>query len=926
MLNTGTILFVSFFYMGLLFAIAYWGDKRADEGRSIIANPYIYTLSLAVYCTAWTFYGSVGMAARDGLGFLTVYLGPTLMTILGWLVLRKIIRISKVQRITSIADFIASRYGKSPVLGGAVTIIAVMGVIPYIALQLKAISTGFIMINQYPDVSVSLNFADLPVLGDTSFYVAVILAIFAILFGTRHLEATERHEGLVAAIAFESIVKLAAFLAVGIFVTYFLHNGFADLFREAGSISNLQQNTTIGGNQPSKFLDDMLAISAREATYIDWGIYLFLSMLAILFLPRQFQVMVVENVNEEHLTRAIWLFPLYLLAINIFVLPVALAGLLQFSDAADADRFVLMLPMVEKQQLLALFVYLGGLSAATGMVIVETIALSTMICNDLVMPVLIRLPITAFSGQSDLRGVLLTVRRASIALLLMLGYAYFHTIGEFYALVSIGLMSFAAVAQFAPAMLGGIFWKGGTRAGALGGVVAGFMVWAYTLPLPYLVQAGMIPESFVTNGPFGIELLKPYALFGLQYLHPISQSVFWSMLFNISAYIGISVISRPRVVEATQAALFVDVFRYSGEAGESQFWRGTASLPALQSLLRRFLGQSRADAALADYARKRNISNSEYLAADAELVSFAERLLTGAIGSASARVMVSSVVKEEPLGIEEVLNILDETRQVIAYSRELEKATAELRQANERLQELDRLKDDFISTVSHELRTPLTSVRSLSEILHTNPNIDSEQIDKFTGIIIKESDRLIRLISQVLDYEKIESAQITWSVTSLHLENVIKDAVASTRQLIHDKNIKLNLDIEPHVPAVAGDRDRLVQVMVNLISNAVKFCDADRGYITVRLRIRSNNLLVQVEDNGIGIKPENLNRVFEPFHQVKNPTLGRPMGTGIGLTITKRIIDFHHGHIWAESTPGKGATFSFTLPTNKTPSSHSTRL
>ncbi|MBW2411243.1 MAG: histidine kinase [Deltaproteobacteria bacterium] len=920
MLNTATILFVSFIYIGLLFAIAYWGDTRADAGRSVIANPYIYTLSLAVYCTAWTFYGSVGMAARSGLGFLTVYLGPTLMTVLGWLVLRKIIRISKVQRITSIADFIASRYGKSPVLGGAVTIIAVMGVIPYIALQLKAISFGFIMINHYPDVSVTLNFADIPVFGDTSFYVSVTLALFAILFGTRHLEATERHEGLVAAIAFESIVKLAAFLAVGIFVTYFIYNGFADLFREAGSITNFQATADIGADQSSKFLDDILTIRASEATYIDWGIYLFLSMLAILFLPRQFQVMVVENVNEEHLNRAIWLFPLYLLAINIFVLPVALAGLLQFSDPADADRFVLMLPMVQKQPLLALFVYLGGLSAATGMVIVETIALSTMICNDLVMPVLIRLPITAFSGQSDLRGVLLTIRRASIVLLLMLGYVYFQTIGGFLSLVSIGLMSFAAVAQFAPAMLGGIFWKGGTRAGALGGLIAGFIVWAYTLPLPYLVQAGLITESFVDHGPFGIELLKPYELFGLQHLHPISQSVFWSMLFNISAYVGISVVSRPRVVEATQAALFVDVFRYSGEPGESQFWRGTASLPALQSLLRRFLGQHRADDALADYARKRNISNSEYLAADAELVSYAEKLLTGTIGSASARVMVSSVVKEEPLGIEEVLNILDETRQVIAYSRELENATAELKKANERLQELDRLKDDFISTVSHELRTPLTSVRSLSEILHSNPNIDSDQIEKFTGIIIKESDRLIRLISQVLDYEKIESAQITWSVTSVNLDEVIQDAVTSTRQLIDDKNININLDIEPHLPAVAGDRDRLVQVMVNLISNAVKFCEDDRGDITVRLQAKAHHLLVQVEDNGIGIKPENLNRVFEPFHQVKNPTRGRPMGTGIGLTITKRIIDFHHGRIWVESTPGKGAIFSFTLPVTRIPS------
>jgi signal transduction histidine kinase len=256
---------------------------------------------------------------------------------------------------------------------------------------------------------------------------------------------------------------------------------------------------------------------------------------------------------------------------------------------------------------------------------------------------------------------------------------------------------------------------------------------------------------------------------------------------------------------------------------------------------------------------------------------------------------------------------------VIAYSHELEKATAELKAANAQLQELDRLKDDFISTVSHELRTPLTSVRSLSEILHTNPDIDSDQIEKFTGIIIKESDRLIRLISQVLDYEKIESAQITWSVASLNLEEVVKDAVTSTRQLIQDKNIKINLDIEPHIPSVSGDRDRLVQVMVNLISNAVKFCETDRGDIAVRLQVKDAHLLVQVEDNGIGIKPENLNRVFEPFHQIKNPTRGRPMGTGIGLTITKRIIDFHHGRIWAESKPGKGATFSFTLPIGRIP-------
>ena len=318
MLITGNILFFSLAYVGLLFVIAYYGDKRADAGRSIISNPYIYALSLAVYCTAWTFYGSVGLASRSGLSFLTIYLGPTLMVTLGWTVMRKIIRISKVHRITSIADFIASRYGKSSTLGGVVTIIAVVGVIPYIAVQIKSISATFFLINQYPKISVSSTFADISVLGDTAFYVALMLAVFAILFGTRHLDAAERHEGLVAAIAFESIIKLVAFLAVGLFVTYGLYNGFADLFEKARSFSDLKSALTIESpHQSYPFFKDLLTISAGGSTYIDWGMYIFLSMMAILLLPRQFQVIVVENVNEEHLNKAIWLFPIYLLAINI---------------------------------------------------------------------------------------------------------------------------------------------------------------------------------------------------------------------------------------------------------------------------------------------------------------------------------------------------------------------------------------------------------------------------------------------------------------------------------------------------------------------------------------------------------------------------------------------------------------------------------
>jgi Na+/proline symporter/nitrogen-specific signal transduction histidine kinase len=924
LLKTGTILFVSFSYVSLLFVIAYYGDKRADAGRSIISNPYIYALSLAVYCTAWTFYGSVGLATQSGLSFLTIYIGPTLMATLGWLVLRKIIRISKVHRITSIADFIASRYGKSPTLGGLVTIIAVVGVIPYIAVQIKAISTTFFLINQYPEISVTANTAGIPVLGDTAFYVALMLAVFAILFGTRHLDAAERHEGLVAAITFESIIKLAAFLAVGLFVTYGLYNGFADLFEKARSFSDLKSAMTIESREQSyPFFKELLTINTGAITFIDWSMYIFLSMMAILLLPRQFQVIVVENVNEEHLKKAIWLFPLYLLAINIFVLPIALAGMLRFADGSiDADTFVLTLPMAGKQQLLTLFVYLGGISAATGMVIVETIALSTMICNDLVMPVLLRLPIPAISQSRELTGLLLSIRRGSIILVLMLGYAYFHYLGGFYALVSIGLRSFAAVAQFGPALIGGIFWKGGTRSGAISGLITGFILLTYTIFLPSLVQIGLIHQDFVTAGPFGIALLKPYQLFGLQHFNPISHAAFWSMLVNVSVYITVSILGRPRAIEQTQAALFVDVFKYSGDTGDSLFRRGTVNLPDLKSLLARFLGSTKAEAELSGYAAKHDINWDDSMTADADLVSHAERLLTGAVGSASARIMVSSVVKEEPLGMEEVLNILDETRQVIAHSRELEKATADLKEANLRLQELDRLKDDFISTVTHELRTPLTAVRSLAEILSTNPGIDGGQLENFAGIIIKESDRLIRLVSQILDYEKIESAQMDWAVASLDLKEVVNDAVNSTRQLINDKNITIDLDFARDIPRVSGDRDRLIQVMVNIISNAVKFCDPDRGMIAVRLRAADNQLIVEVQDNGIGINLKELDKIFQPFHQIKNPTQGRPPGTGIGLTITKRIVDFHHGRIWVDSEPGRGAKFSFSLPVNQAVRGH----
>ncbi len=907
MLQGWVIVSVSFAYLGVLFAIARYGDKRADAGRSIIANPTIYALSLAVYCTTWTFYGSVGRAASTGIGFLPIYLGPTLMAGLWWFVMRKIIRISKVNRITSIADFVASRYGKSLILGGLVTVIAVIGIIPYISLQLKAVSNSFTILLRYPGLPGTA--IEQPLWQDSALYIAMILAAFTILFGTRHLDATERHEGMVAAIAFESLVKLLAFFAVGVFVTFGIYNGFGDIFSRAEAIPELRK---------------LMTVTENASSFGNWWSLTLLSMLSIMFLPRQFQIAVVENVNEQHVVRAVWLFPLYLLLINIFVLPIALGGLMHFPNGiVDADTYVLTLPMVEKQAALTLLVFIGGLSAATGMVIVETIALSTMICNDLVMPVLLRQKWLGLNQRSDLSRLLLSIRRWAIAGILMLGYAYFRAASEAYALVAIGLISFAAVAQFAPAIFGGIYWKSGTRNGAIAGLIAGFCVWAYTLLLPSFAKSGWLPADFISDGLFGISLLRPQELFGLTGLDDISHSMFWSMLANIGCYVGFSLAGRPGVEETSQAALFVDVFRRTNGADNSRVWRGSANVNDLLPLIGRFLGPEHAREAFLTYARQRGLTSIDQLEADAELVHYAETLLAGAIGAASARVMVSSVVQEEPLGLQEVMNILDEASQVRAYSvqledksRELEAATAELRAANERLQDLDRMKDDFISTVTHELRTPLTSIRAFSEILLDDPEIPLAERKRFLSIITRETERLTRLINQVLDIAKIESGNAEWHTGELDMREVIRESADATDQLYIEQGVKRELDLPESVPMVMADRDRVIQVMLNLLSNAVKFCDRTAGQVTIRLRQQGNMLRVDVGDNGPGIAPAEQKTIFEKFRQVGDTVTGKPHGTGLGLPISRQIIERFGGMLWVESKEGQGSTFSFTLPFN----------
>ena len=591
-------------------------------------------------------------------------------------------------------------------------------------------------------------------------------------------------------------------------------------------------------------------------------------MLSVIFLPRQFQMMVVENVDERHVKRAAWVFPLYLLLINLFVLPIAIGGLLHFGPGRlDADSFVLSLPLSVDQGALALFVFIGGLSAATGMVIVEAIAVSTMVCNDLVMPMLLRLSRVRERTGGDLSRLLLAIRAGAIVAILLLGYAYYAIAGEAYALVSIGLISFAAVAQFAPAMLAGLYWKGGTRDGAFAGLVLGFALWAWTLMLPSVAKSGWLPSGFLVDGPWGIALLKPEQFLGLAGLDNLTHALFWSLLANVSAFVAVSLARPPSAREASQALLFVDVFEGKASHGGPVFWRGRAQVAELLPLAGRFLGAARATQLFTDYARQRGVASVAQIPADAALVQFVETQLAGAIGSASARVMVAATVEEEPLGLDDVMRILDETSQLRAYSRDLERASAELRAANEQLQSLDRLKDDFMSSVTHELRTPLTSIRALSELMADDPEMPSEQRAQFLSIITGETERLGRLVNQVLDMAKIESGHMPWNVTQVDLRELLMHAVQTTAEMFREHGAELVAELPERVPTLPLDADRITQVVLNLLSNAAKFLPAEGGRVVVRLQEAAAALRIEIEDNGSGIPPEQQALIFERFRQ-----------------------------------------------------------
>ncbi len=909
MLPLALVLGVSIAYLLALFGVAAWADRRAAAGRSVVGSAWVHALALGVYCSAWTYFGSVGRAASGGVWFLPIYLGPTLAMVLAWRVLRKLVRVARAQRITSVADFIASRHGQSRGLAALVSLLTVVGILPYIALQLKAVAAGLQLLTAPGGAAAA---AAAPWWADGTLGVALVLAGFTMVFGTRQLDASERHEGLLAAVAAESLVKLLAFLAVGAAVTWGLFDGPTDLFGRALAQPALAPLFRLDQGQPSPAAQ--------------WLALTLLAMLSVLLLPRQFQVLVVENVDERHLKRAAWVFPAYLLLINLFVLPLAVGGLLHFQgrDAgalAAADLFVLSLPLDAGWHGLALLAFLGGLSAATGMVIVEATAVATMVCNDLLVPLLLRLP--ALARRPALGGLLLGLRRGAILVLLLLGYAYFRLAGEAEALVSIGLISFAAVAQCAPAVLFGLYWKGGTRAGALAGLLAGFGLWAHALVAPAIVRSGWWSTGLLTDGPFGITLLRPEQLGGLTGLDPLTQALFWSLLANAGLYVVVSLLRPPSPRQAARALLFVDGDRHSG-ADQPLLWRGQAQLADLQALALRFLGPAGAHRLLQAQADAHGVTGVAALRADAGLVQAVEMALAGAIGSASARLAVAGVVREQPLALDDVLAMLDEASQVRRTSRalqaqttRLEEASAALRAANVRLAELDRLKDDFMASVTHELRTPLTAIRSLAELMAQEPGMDSTQRQRFLAIVVAESERLSRLVNQVLDLAKIEAGHAEWRSADVDLPALARQAADTAQPLLAARGAMLALDLPAQLPTLRADPDRLQQVLLNLLSNAAKVVPSPGGQIRLRLWGDADGAHLTVQDNGPGVPVEQQALIFERFRQGGSAD-HRPAGTGLGLTISRQIVAHFGGQLRllpsGGADLGQGACFQIDLP------------
>lgn len=992
MLAEPTVLALSLGYLGLLFAVAYIGDRYARDWSTSSVAPAVYGLSLAIYCTSWTFYGAVGRAATSGIDFLFIYTGPVIVVILGYPMLRKMVRVAKQHNVTSIADFLASRYGKSRAVGVSATLFATVGVLPYIALQLQAVSSSFRTIAEpIPGVAGGV------VHTDTSLIVAALMAVFTILFGVRNVSASEQHRGMMLAIAFESVVKLLALLTVGPFVLFVLFDGPSDL------LARLEQAPAIAERL------------THDGTPLSWIVMTLLSAMAFLCLPRQFHVAVVEHGHPANLKTARWLFPVYLVLINLFVVPIAAAGLLLLGPQVSPDLYVLQLPLANGEGWLSAFVFIGGLSAATSMVIVACMALSGMIGNELVMPYLLR---RQAGVAREMGPLVVLVRRTAVVLILMAGYAYERIISGYLPLASIGLISFCAVANLAPGLVLGLYWRGAHRYGVVAGLAGGFVVWLYALLLPTLHQ---------NVGAAQVAPLKPYLPAPLSDLDAVGQGFVVCILVNAALLIGVSLLARPIARDREQAGSFV--LGAEPEQPEQQAPADTVRIEELRELLTRFVGSERALRAL----------SGERLSIEVALAQ-AERMLSGTLGSASARIIIAAFGRRGRLLPRSARALIDEASEAIRYNYEIlrntldhvgmgiaafdregrleifndrfttllsldddavavgaapqqfgatadvvallrrpespqthEIATREgrvielrldplpgdgfvatcndvtarvhtaqalresdrqLRQSTETLEQrvIERTseleasraeaeaanlgKTRFIAAASHDLLQPLHAAR-----LFTAAMIDRDPGNDLGGKIDTSLGAVESLLDALLDISKLDAGAFKPEKRPFALQPLFESLATAFAPVAARRGVELV--VAPTRAFVSTDPAFLRRILQNLLSNALRYGRAEGRRPRVVLGCRrvtgaggGEELRIEVKDNGPGIAPDKQVIIFDEFVrlQPEDEAPREERGLGLGLAIVDRIARMLDLPVGLASAPGRGSTFSVTVP------------
>ncbi|MDC8103346.1 ATP-binding protein [Chryseobacterium sp. B21-037] len=876
-------------YLALLFVVAHLAEKK--KSKLWINNPYIYALSLAVYCTAWTYYGSIGVAATSGLNYLPIYVGP-IVIIPAWIFINtRIVRISRINKISSLADFISLRYGNSRSFSAVITIVCLLAIVPYIGLQIKAISETFHLVTKTP---VSQN-----ILTDNATFVVVLIALFSSYYGTRYVDASEKRLGIISAIALESFLKLFFIIILGLFVIYFAFDGFSDIYEKASKFEDFKQKNTFNGIEGA----------------LNWMILCMISATAICILPRQFHTAIVENRQEKHIKTAIWFFPLYLLIFTIFIFPIAWGGRLLFNGQnVNPEFYSILIPQYFDNTLITVFVFLGGLSSCISMIIISAITLSIMLSNNLIIPYGL---LGKFKSENEIQNTrsITNIRKISIFALIIMAFAFYKYFILKTSLYSVGLISFVVIAQLAPAFFGALFWRRGTYKGAVIGLLAGLAICYFGLIIPQYY--------FSYNQEFKGVLRDMYTVFDffrIPYLSKIPEIFFWSILVNTGLFTTISVSVKGNYRERNFAELYVDVDKYIQNHENAFIWRGTAYVSDIKNILERFLGKKKTEQALRIFNLKYNI-DSQTETADSRFIKFSENLLAGRIGTASAKILIEGVTKEDKISLKEVLNILEESKENITLNKKLTEKSKELKQlseeltvANESLIIKDRQKDDFLDSVAHELRTPITAIRSAGEILADDDDIPADIKREFLNNIITESDRLSEIINDILYLDKLEHGEIALTIKKNDITETYRKALNPILHLIKQKDIQVSETNLLTESVFEYDEARMIQLFQNILGNALKFAD-QQGEIQTRFLKNENALNITIFNTGKPIPEEDLEMIFNKFYQSKNQNILKPTGSGLGLAISKQIIEAHGGIIYAENK-SSGVIFTISLPEN----------